>query len=139
MAGSTRFELAAGSPENSAFPSAYPNGRGNYSSASLDRSGSFREGGENRILNSGPGLARGSTPLSMEMPPSQFLNLEQIVTADQKFTRSGELRRVLGVPLASTAEDHSFGASHLKPAPPIAAEELKRFKASVLDTSNKTR
>ncbi|PIA28278.1 hypothetical protein AQUCO_07200140v1 [Aquilegia coerulea] len=138
MAGSTRFELAAGSPEGSAFPSTYPNGRGNYSSANLDRSGSFREGVENRTLNSGPGSSRGITPLSVETSPSQFLNLEQIVPADQKFTRSGELRRALGVTLASTSDDHSFGAAYSKP-PPIAAEDIRRFKASVLDTYTKTR
>ncbi|KAF5204852.1 spectrin beta chain, brain [Thalictrum thalictroides] len=140
MAGSTRFELAAGSPEGSSFPSTYPNGqRGNYSGASLDRSGSFREGVENRTLNSGPGSSRGSTPLSVETSPSQFLNLEQILPADQKFTRSGELRRALGVTLTSTSEDHSFGAAYSKLPPPIAAEDIKRFKASVLDTYTKTR
>ncbi|OVA06005.1 hypothetical protein BVC80_1707g111 [Macleaya cordata] len=139
MAGSTRFELASGNNEGSAFPATYPNGqRGNYSGANLDRSGSFRDGIENRLLGSGPGSSRGNTPLSAEVPHlSQFLTLELITMGDQKFTRSGELRRVLGVSLGSTSEDH-FGAAHSK-TPPIASEELKRFKASVLDTSNKAR
>lgn len=138
MAGSTRFELASGS-EATGFPANYPNGqRGSYAGANLDRSGSFRDGIESQLLGSGPGSSRGNTPLSAEVPHlSQFLSLEMITMGGQKFTRSGELRRVLGVSLGSTSEDH-FGAAHTK-APPIASEELKRFKASVLDSSSKAR
>ncbi|XP_026427511.1 uncharacterized protein LOC113323422 isoform X1 [Papaver somniferum] len=141
MAGSTRFELASGNNEGTAFPANYANGqRGNYSGGpNLDRSGSFRDGIESRLLGSGPALSRGNNgPLSVELPQlSQFLSLEMITIGDQKFTRSGELRRVLGVSLGSTSEDH-FGAAHSK-APPIASEELKRFRASVSDTSTKAR
>ncbi|MCL7035545.1 hypothetical protein MKW94_029911 [Papaver nudicaule] len=140
MAGSTRFELASGNNEGTAFPANYVNGqRGNCSGPNLDRSGSFRDGIESRLLGSGPASSRGNNgPLSAELPQlSQFLSLEMISIGDQKFTRSGELRRVLGVSLGSTSEDH-FGAAHSK-APPIALEELKRFRTSVSDTSNKAR
>ncbi|XP_077241272.1 uncharacterized protein LOC143881849 isoform X2 [Tasmannia lanceolata] len=140
MAGSTRFELASSSPEGSSFTGTYPNGqRGTHAGANLDRSGSFRESTENRMLVSGSGTSRGGA-LSMEMPPlAQNLMLEQFSMSDQKFTRSGELRRALGVSLGTTLEDHSFGGVHSKPLPPVATEDLKRFKASVLDTSIKAR
>ncbi|KAK8544419.1 hypothetical protein V6N13_056200 [Hibiscus sabdariffa] len=68
------------------------------------------------------------------------LPLEPISLGSQKYTRSGELSRVLGVPLrSSTSDDHSFGVSHPKPSPPVATEELKNFKESVQDTSRKAR
>ncbi|KAK9156732.1 hypothetical protein Scep_003306 [Stephania cephalantha] len=140
MAGSTRFELSASSPEGSAFNSSYTNvPRGNYSGANLERSGSFREAVESRNANSGQGLGKVSASSLMEMPLAQFLALEPITMGDQKFTRTGEARRVLGLTLGSGSEDHSFGVAHLKASPLIASEELKRLKASVLDTSNKAR
>ncbi|KAL1084854.1 hypothetical protein V6Z11_D08G010300, partial [Gossypium hirsutum] len=91
------------------------------------------------MLNSGNN--RGNAGLSSDMPPlPQCLPLEPISLGSQKYTRSGELSRVLGVPLRnSTSEDHSFGVSHPKPSPPVATEELKNFKESVQDTSRKAR
>ncbi|TYG55771.1 hypothetical protein ES288_D08G009800v1 [Gossypium darwinii] len=93
------------------------------------------------MLNSGNNLSRGNAGLSSDMPPlPQCLPLEPISLGSQKYTRSGELSRVLGVPLRnSTSEDHSFGVSHPKPSPPVATEELKNFKESVQDTSRKAR
>lgn len=90
------------------------------------------------MYNSGNTVSRGSATPSPDMPPlPQCLPLDPIVLGNQKYTRSGELRRVLGV--GSTAEDNSFGLSHPKPSPPVATEELKHFKDSVQDTSRKAR
>ncbi|KAA8544238.1 hypothetical protein F0562_022250 [Nyssa sinensis] len=93
------------------------------------------------MLSSGNNLSRGNTnSISPDVPPlPQCLPLESITLGNQKYTRSGELRRVLGVPLGSTSEDHSFGIGHLKPPPPVATEELKNFKDSVQDASRKAR
>ncbi|XWS28576.1 hypothetical protein CRYUN_Cryun25bG0082100 [Craigia yunnanensis] len=93
------------------------------------------------MLNSGNNLSRGNVGLSSDMPPlPQCLPLEPITLGNQRYTRSGELSRVLGVPLrSSTSEDHSFGVSHPKPSPPVATEELKNFKESVQDASRKAR
>lgn len=142
MAGNMRFELSSGTPEEAGFSGSYPNGqRGNYQNACLDRSGSFREGGESRLFSSGTGISRGNATSAMgDLPPlSQCLMLEQITLRDQKCSRLVEIRRVLGIPFGSTGEDNSFGAAHSKPPPPVATEELKRFKASVVDTINKAR
>ncbi|XP_042483240.1 uncharacterized protein LOC122063602 isoform X2 [Macadamia integrifolia] len=140
MGGSTRFELTSGNPEGSAFAATYPHGqRSNYAATNLDRLRSFREGMENRLLSSGPGSPQGSNTLSANMPSlSQCLMLEPIMLGDQKFTRAGELRRALGVNFGNTSEDHTFGAVHSK-APPVAIDELKRFKASIFDACNKAR
>ncbi|GMI74316.1 SAGA complex subunit 1 [Hibiscus trionum] len=93
------------------------------------------------MLSSGNNLSRGNAGLSSDMPPlPHCLPLEPISLGSQKYTRSGELSRVLGVPLrSSTSDDHSFGVSHPKPSPPVATEELKNFKESVQDTSRKAR
>lgn len=137
--GSTRFELTSNSPESSVLTSSYPNGqRASYTGPSLDRSGSFRENIENRTLTSGSTTSRGTS--LVEMPPlAQSLVLEQFSLGEQKFTRLAELRRVLGLPLGTTSEDLSVGPVHSKPPFPVSAEELRRFKASVLDTSTKAR
>lgn len=92
------------------------------------------------MFNSGNNSSRGSVTPSPDVPPlPQCLPLDPIILGNQKYTRSGELRRVLGVPLGSTSEDHSFGVAHPKPPPPVATEELKHFKESVQDASRKAR
>ncbi|EOY33452.1 Uncharacterized protein TCM_041423 isoform 1 [Theobroma cacao] len=90
---------------------------------------------------SGHNLSRGNAGSSSDMPPlPQCLPLEPITLGNQKYTRSGELSRVLGVPFrSSTSEDHTFGVAHPKPSPPVATEELKNFKESVQDASRKAR
>lgn len=140
MASNVRFESSSASSEDLAFPGNYTNGqKGSYSTASLDRSGSFREGSEGRVFSSGTSMSRGSAAPMGDVPSlSQWLNLDPITVADQKYTRLGELRRVLGISLASSSED-SFGAALSKVSPTVSMEELKRFRASVLDASLKAR
>ncbi|KAM7267097.1 hypothetical protein ACFE04_009263 [Oxalis oulophora] len=121
------------------FVGNYPNGRGNFSGAAiLDRSGSFRESNsENRMFCSTP---RGNSTMLGDVPPiNQMLTLDPVIMGDQKNTRSGEIRRILGISGGSTAEDNSFKVVHIRPPLPPAIEELKRFKASVLDSSDKAR
>jgi hypothetical protein len=78
--------------------------------------------------------------MSPDMPPfPQCVPLEPITLGNQKYTRSGEVRRVLGVTPSSASDDHSFGVAHPKPMPPVATEELKHFKQSVQDTSRKAK
>ncbi|XP_031261152.1 uncharacterized protein LOC116119352 isoform X3 [Pistacia vera] len=92
------------------------------------------------MLGSGNTSSRGSVTLPSDMPPlPQCLPLDLITLGNQKYPRSGELRRVLGVPYGSMSEDHSFGVSQHKPAPPVATEELKHFKESVQDSTRKAR
>lgn len=140
MAGNSRYELNSTSSELG-FVGIYPNGqRGNHFGHTLDRSGSFREGTENRIVGSGIGTSRGSGTLLVELPPlPQCLMLDPILMGDQKYTRFGELRRVIGLSIGSTSEDNSFGATHLKSSPALAIEDVKSFKSSVVDTCIKAR
>ncbi|XP_070031362.1 uncharacterized protein [Nicotiana tomentosiformis] len=138
MAGNGRFNLtSAGS--DSGFVGNYTNGpKGSYTGPTMDRSGSFRESSDTRIFGSGKGASRGTGAVMGDLPSlSQCLMLEPIVMGDQKYTRSGELRRMLGVAVGSTSEDNSFGAAHLKSTLPVSVEELKRFRDSVAETCNK--
>ncbi|KAI4347878.1 hypothetical protein L6164_008655 [Bauhinia variegata] len=141
MAGNSRFDISAAGSEGLSLKGTFPNGqRGSLMSASLDRSGSFREGNDGRMFSSGAGLFRRNPASPGDLPPlSQYLVLDPITMGDQKYTRSGELRRVLGISFGSASEDCPFGAANLKPPPPVATEELKRFKASVLESSVKAR
>lgn len=94
---------------------------------------------QTEMLSSGNNLNRASMAMSPDMPSlPQCLPLEPITFANQKYTRSGEVRRVLGVP-GNASEDHSFGIVNPKPLPPVATEELKHFKESVQDTSRKAK
>ncbi|XP_072979325.1 uncharacterized protein [Typha angustifolia] len=134
MAGSTRAELASSNLDGSTFSATYSNGqRGAYSGSNSDRSGSFRESLENRVSVSVPGASR-SMASPVEIPPvTQYLSLEPFSMGEQKYTRLGELRRVLAVPL----EEHPFGSFQLKPLPLM--EDVKRFKASLLESATKAR
>nr|DAD28824.1 TPA_asm: hypothetical protein HUJ06_030292 [Nelumbo nucifera] len=138
MAGSTRFELASGSPEGSAFAGTYPNGqRGNYS-ASLDRSRSFREGMENRMLSSGSGSSRGTTALSANLQSLfQCLTMEPITLGNKKAFE--DLRKSLCVSLGGTSDEQLLGSSISKPFSPAFIGSLKHFKATAQDVYRKAR
>lgn len=138
MVGSTRAELASSNLDGSAFSSGYPSGpRSSYTTPSLERSGSFRESIENRLMASTSISSRNASPLLETPTLSQYLSLELLSTSELtlKYSRQGELRRALGV----SVEEHSFGSLQSKALLPIASEELKRFKASVLETSTRAR
>ncbi|XAR53508.1 hypothetical protein NMG60_11022095 [Bertholletia excelsa] len=140
MAGNGRFELDSGSPE-AGFVGNYLNGpRGNYPGPSLDRSGSFGEGGESRMFGSGASISRVSTAVMGNMPPlSQCLMLDPITLGDPKYMRSGELRRVLGLSIGNVSEENSLGTAHSRPLSSGLMEELKRYKESVQDTNTRAR
>ncbi|KAE9620607.1 hypothetical protein Lalb_Chr01g0004831 [Lupinus albus] len=95
------------------------------------------------MLNSGNNLNSSSSSsgiTSSDMPPlPQCLQSDPITIGNQKYMCSGELRKVLGVSVGSTLEDHSFGVSHPKPIAPVVSGELKHFKESVQYASRKAR
>ncbi|KAM7274508.1 hypothetical protein ACFE04_016374 [Oxalis oulophora] len=93
------------------------------------------------MLGSTNNLSRASPARSSEMLSlPQCLPLEPIKLGNPKYTRSGDLRKVLGVPLgSSTSEDSSFGASHSRATPPVATEDIKHIKESVQDTRKMAR
>ncbi|TKY50776.1 hypothetical protein E2542_SST22282 [Spatholobus suberectus] len=141
MAGNTRFDLSAAKSEELAFKGSFTNGqRGNLINGTLGRSASFREGNEGQMFISGANMLRGNSTSAGDLASvAQCLMLDPITMGDQKYTRSGELRRVLGISFGNTVEDYAFGTANLKSPPPVATEELKRFKASVQEASVRAR
>lgn len=144
MAGNARFESPSASSSEPGFSGTYSNGKRTTGGPNLDRPGSFREGAESRLFNSGISVSRGgnsSMVASGHFPPlSQCLSLDPIPMGDRKIDRSVELRRVMGLFIGSTNEENNSssgasGPSNLKSSPPVAvAEDLKRFRSSVADT-----
>ncbi|KAI3816872.1 hypothetical protein L1987_10656 [Smallanthus sonchifolius] len=142
MAGSATFESASASSSELVFSGTYLNGQ---RGPSLDRSGSYREGSEGRMLVSGFAVPHGgssSVVASDEIHTlSQSISLEPIVIRHQ-IAWYDELRRVLGISTGSIAEENSFRAAstYVKPLPSIAdLKDLKRFRLSVEDTCVKAR
>ncbi|XP_042043167.1 uncharacterized protein LOC121788581 isoform X1 [Salvia splendens] len=134
MDGNSRFDLMSASPDTN-FAGNYQSSQRGYSSPSLGRSSSFREGSESRNISSGKANSRGSAISPGDVTSlSQCLILEPIVMGDPRHARYGELRRVLTNSVGSNLEENSFGLAHLKNSPPAAVEELKRLRASVADT-----
>ncbi|KAG8390776.1 hypothetical protein BUALT_Bualt01G0118600 [Buddleja alternifolia] len=137
MAGNARFEYTSASPDSS-FVGNYQSGQRGYSTPTLDRSTSFRDGADNRTFTSGKANSRGSATSSGDVTAlSQCLMLEPIVMGDKKYVRSGDVKRVLGFSVGKGSDDNSFGAAHLKNSSPVAVEELKRLRASVADSCSK--
>ncbi|KAG9144626.1 hypothetical protein Leryth_020240 [Lithospermum erythrorhizon] len=138
MAGNGRFELSSASPDSSIVGN-YSNGqRGVSSGSTLDRSGSFRESSENRIFGGGRGASRGINTSLGDLPPlAQCLMLEQITISDKKVSKTGELRRALGLSVGSNSEDTTLGVSHMKASPLASMDDLKRYRASIAETCDK--
>ncbi|KAJ7970579.1 Spectrin beta chain, brain [Quillaja saponaria] len=106
----------------------------------MDRSVNFHEMNESQMLSSGVSMFRRNSTSTGDLPPlSQCLVLDPITMGDGKFTRSGELRRLLGNSFGNTQEKNSFGAAYSKLSPSVATAELKRFRAIVQDASVKAR
>ncbi|KAK4750274.1 hypothetical protein SAY87_027723 [Trapa incisa] len=142
MAGNARFESSPANVDDLTFVGSHSNvQKGNHSGASLDRSGSFRETSEGRMFNSSTSnLSRGSSPFLGDMPSiSQYLVLEPFVMVDQKYPKSSELRKLLGIPPGISAEGGSSGANHTKLPHLVVGEELRRFKSNVVNASVKAR
>ncbi|KAF8401033.1 hypothetical protein HHK36_014336 [Tetracentron sinense] len=134
----SKFSLSSGSPDRPA----YSNGqRGAYTAASLNRTGSFREGMESRILSALPSMSRSISTVTRGdvMNFFQCLHFDQkLMAADHKFPRQGELKRVTAA-LGVSTNDSLYGSSKSKLLPTSSLEELKRVKASLHDSSIRAR
>ncbi|KAJ0764035.1 hypothetical protein HanPI659440_Chr08g0287671 [Helianthus annuus] len=140
MAGNAAFESASTSSSEQVFSGTYMNGQ---RGGSVDRSGSYREGSESRMLSSGfavpPAPLRGGSSSVVASDDIhtllQSISLEPIVVRHQ-VEWYDELRRVLGVSVGSTTEENSYK----KPISPMAdLKDLKRFRLSVEDACVKAR
>ena len=139
MATSSKFDLSSGSPDRPLYTSGQ---RGAHLAAQLDRSGSFREIAENRILSSVPSMSRSSSILVQEDVSNFFQCLRfdpKVVAADHKSNRQGDFKRHINVALGISADESPTVLSKSKLLPSPIPEEIKRVKAGLRDCSIKAR
>lgn len=141
MAGNTKFDSSAASPEKLASQGTFVNGqKRKLINGSLDISTGLRKGNDGQLLIPNANMLRGNSTYAGDAAPlDQSLILDPITMGDQRYTRSSELRRVLGMSFGATLEDCAFGNANLNSHLPVAPEKVKRLKACVQEVSTKAR
>ncbi|XP_026422057.1 uncharacterized protein LOC113318145 isoform X2 [Papaver somniferum] len=127
MSSSNKYGLASNSPDRPTYPSGQ---RGVYGAASLNKSGSFREGMENRILSSRPGMSRSGATCS----PAEVANFlhslpldAKVMVSGQKLPRQAEVSRILSASLGVSQDNTHSGSSTTR----IAPEGIKKAKGAL--------
>ncbi|KAF5188912.1 serine/arginine repetitive matrix protein [Thalictrum thalictroides] len=137
MAANSKADPPSCSPDRLTYPAGH---RGAYPSASL--SGSYRESMENRMLSSLPNMSRSTTTLSRGDVLNFFHGLpfdsKQLATG-HKFSRQGDLNRVMTATVGISAGDLSSGSLNTKHLVASSFDELKRVKTSIHDNSVRAR
>ncbi|GAB2218097.1 hypothetical protein Droror1_Dr00001315 [Drosera rotundifolia] len=137
MAASGKFDISA-SPDR---PLGSSGQRGSFSSASFDRSGSFRESMGNPMLSSLPSMSRSSSAVTQDDVTSFFQCLRfdpKSIAADCKLYRQGELKRTLSAALGFPQDD-SPSASLKGKLLPSSSDELKKAKSGLRESVSKAR
>ncbi|KAL2547926.1 hypothetical protein Fot_09456 [Forsythia ovata] len=139
MSASSKFDLSSGSPDRPLYSSGH---RGSYSTASLDRSGSFRENMENQILSSLPNMTRSSSSVTQ----GDVMNFFQCVridpksmVVDHKLNRPVEFKRLATAAVGIPLEDSLPGSSKSKSLPSPPSDDLRRLKTGVREGGTKAR
>ncbi|XP_042508171.1 uncharacterized protein LOC122084155 [Macadamia integrifolia] len=139
MAANSKFDPSSGNPDRPSYPSAP---RGMYTGASLDRSGSFREGMDNRILSALPSMSRSSSSASQGDVMNFFHGLPfntKLMAPDNRIPRQGEVKKVIASALGVSSDDYPSVSLNGKPLPASSLEVLKRVRANISESSNKAR
>lgn len=138
MSASSKFDLSSGSPDRPLYTSGQ---RGSYATASLDRSGSFRENTELPILPAIPNMTRGSSAATQDvMSFFQCLRFDpKSMVTDHKLNRPVDFKRLASVSLGIPLEDPSSVPAKGKPLSSPSPEEFRRLKASVREGCSKAR
>lgn len=135
----SKFEFTSGSPDRPLHSSGQ---RGAHMAAPLDRSGSFRESGENPSLSTLPNMSRSASTVSQ----GEVLNFLQclhfgrkLVAADDKSHRQADFSRQLHLALSMSPDDSPSSSSKSKLPSSVMPEEIKRMKTSLRECSIKAR
>lgn len=139
MATSSKFNLSTGSSDRPLYTSGQ---RGSYTSASMERSASFRESTQSSVVASLPNTPRSSSTMSQEdvMRFFQCLRFDpKMLASDLKSNRHGDFKRHLSVALGVSPDSSPSGSAKGKiPSSPLP-EEFKRVKAALRESSVKAR
>ncbi|XP_042488480.1 uncharacterized protein LOC122068667 isoform X2 [Macadamia integrifolia] len=138
MAASSKFDPSSGNTDRPTYPSMQ---RGMYTAASLDRSGSFREGMDNRISTS-PSMSRSSSSVTQGDVINFFHGLPfntKLMAPDHRCPRLGEVKRVITSACGVSPDDSLSLSLNGKPSPAFSLEELKRVRTNISESSNRAR
>ncbi|KAL6630973.1 hypothetical protein ACP70R_028313 [Stipagrostis hirtigluma subsp. patula] len=132
MASGTKSDLMSGSPDGHGYFNAP---RGQYA-ASLERSGSFREGGDAYAMFPASSSSRSATVDSGTLLHSLVMDL-RTATVDQKTSRldiKKSISSILGISAEESASTPSVGRNL-----PNSVDEIRRMKSYLNDNSSKAR
>lgn len=132
MASGTKSDLLSGSPDGHGY---FNGPRGPYSAASLERSGSFREGGDGYAMFPVSGSSR--SPAVDSATLLQSLVMELKATSDQKASRldvKKSISSIFGISPEESTSTPCIGRNF-----PNSVEEIRRVKNNIIDMSNKAR
>lgn len=133
MASGTKSDLLSGSPDGHGY---FSGPRGPYSAASLERSGSFREGGDGYAMFPVSNSSRSPAVDSGTLLQSLAMELRTI-TLDQKAPRLDVKKSVssmFGISPEESTSTPCIGRNF-----PNSVEEIRRLKSNINDMSNKAR
>ncbi|KAG2619918.1 uncharacterized protein LOC120665795 [Panicum virgatum] len=133
MASSTKSDLVSGSPDGHGY---FNPQRGPYAAASLERSGSFREGGDSYTMFSASSSSRSAGVDSVGLLQSLAVDL-RAVTVDHKTSRL-DLKKSISSIFGTSTED-STSIPSLGRNLPNSIEEIRRMRSNLNDASNKAR
>lgn len=133
MASSTKSDLVSGSPDGHGYFNAQ---RGPYAAASLERSGSFREGGDGYAMFSSSSSSRPAAVDSINLLQSLAVDL-RTATVDHKTSRLDLKKSISSI--FGTSTDDSTSIPSIGRNLPNSIEEIRRMRSNLNDISNKAR
>ncbi|KAJ4958721.1 hypothetical protein NE237_025832 [Protea cynaroides] len=139
MAASSKFDLSSGNPDRPIYTSMQ---RGMYTAASLDRSSSFREGMDNRILSNLPNMSRSSSSVTQGDVINFFHGSPfntKLMAPDNRFRRQGEVKRVIASAVGVSPDDSPSVSLNGKPLPASSLDELKWARITISESSDRAR
>ena len=133
MASSTKSDLLSGSPDGHGY---FNGSRGSYSSASLERSGSFREGGDSYATFPVSSSTRSPAIDSATLLQSLAMEL-RAATLDQKASRLDVKKSISSI--FGTSPEESTSTPCTGRNFPNSVEEIRRLRHNLNEMSNKAR
>ncbi|CAM0955949.1 unnamed protein product [Alopecurus aequalis] len=133
MASGTKSDLLSGSPDGHGY---FNGSRGPYSAASLERSGSFREGGDNYAMFPVSSSCRSPAVDSATLLHSLAMEL-RTATLDQKAAQLDVKKSISSI--FGISPEESISTPCTVRNFPNSVEEIRRVKNNINDMSNKAR
>ncbi|KAL1547797.1 hypothetical protein AAHA92_16109 [Salvia divinorum] len=138
MSASRKFDISS-SPDRPLYASGH---RGSFGTASLDRSGSFRENLENPLLSSLPSMTRSNASVTQNDVVNFFHCVRvdpKSMVVDHKLNRPADFKRLASAAVGMPLEDSLPASSKSKHLTSPALDDLRRLKSGVRESGTKAR